>query len=264
MGRRPSGRRVSEVVASSAGRYGALDALRGVALVWMTLYHFGFDLSHFGFWPQDFHADPLWTVQRTLILSLFLLCAGMGQALAGHQGVPWARFGRRWGQIVLCALLVTAGSALMFPRSFIYFGVLHGMALMWIVARLTLGWGRWLWLAGLLAVASPWLAQWLLTGPLAAWADAFNGRPLNWLGWITRKPVTEDYVPLFPWLGVFWWGVAGGQWLLAQRAHWLARPLPGRGGAALALLGRHSLSYYMLHQPVLIGALLLWGRIAGA
>jgi len=27
----------------------------------------------------------------------------------------------------------------------------------------------------------------------------------------------------------------------------------------LAVLGRWSLSYYMLHQPVLIGALLVWG-----
>jgi len=35
-----------------------------------------------------------------------------------------------------------------------------------------------------------------------------NGEP-NWLGLITRKLVTEDYVPLLPWLGVMWWGVAG-------------------------------------------------------
>jgi uncharacterized membrane protein len=41
---------------------------------------------------------------------------------------------------------VSAGSYLVFPKSFIYFGVLHGIAVMLIVVRLTAGWGRWLWL----------------------------------------------------------------------------------------------------------------------
>ena len=86
---------------------------------------------------------------------------------------------------------------------------------------------------------------------------------LNWLGWVTQKPFTEDYVPLFPWLGVMWWGMACGQWLLAHRAHWIARPLP-RGGAPLVVLGRYSLSYYMLHQPVLMGALMLFGWLISA
>ena len=31
---------------------------------------------------------------------------------------------------------------------------------------------------------------------------AFDGRALGWIGFMTQKPVTEDYVPLFPWTGV--------------------------------------------------------------
>ena len=34
--------------------------------------------------------------------------------------------------------------------------------------------------------------------------------------------------------------------------------MPGTG-VALAVLGRYSLSYYMLHQPVMMGALMLVG-----
>lgn len=239
-------------------RYDKVDALRGLAMLWMTAFHFCFDLSHFGYWPQDFLVDPFWTLQRTLIVSLFLLCAGLGQAVAWQRGLGWDRFFRRWGQIVVCALLVTAGSYFMFPRSFIYFGVLHGMALMLLVARLSAGWGRWLWPAGLLALASPWLASRLLLGPLAAYAGLFNGRALNWLGWVSQKPFTEDYVPLLPWLGVMWWGLAGGQWLMARHGHWMGRPSP-RTLAPLAALGRYSLAYYMLHQPFMIGVLMLFG-----
>lgn len=152
------------IATSLTVRYNSVDALRGFAMLWMTVFHFCFDLSHFGYWPQNFRADPFWTWQRTAIVSLFLFCAGLGQAIALKQGQGWGRFGRRWLQIAGCALLVTISSFVMFPQSFIYFGVLHGMAVMLLVVRFTAGWGRWLWLVGLVALALPWCAQLLLTG----------------------------------------------------------------------------------------------------
>jgi uncharacterized membrane protein len=235
-------------------RYDRIDALRCVAIVWMTVYHFCFDLNHFGWIRQNFMLDPFWTWQRTSIVSLFLFCAGLGQAVAIAQGQGWPRFWRRWAQIAGCALLVTAGSSLMFPRSFIYFGVLHGIALMLIIVRLSAGWGRWLWVAGLLAILLPLAAPALHH----AWPalEVLNSRWLNWTGLISRKPITEDYVPLLPWLGVMWWGLAAGQWLLRERAAWVQGAIP-RIAAPLAWLGRWSLSWYMVHQPVLIGLLLL-------
>ncbi len=63
-------------------------------------------------------------------------------------------------------------------------------------------------------------------------------------------------MPLLPWLGVMWWGMAAGQALLSRRRVWVHSRLPG-SAAPLAWLGRWSLSWYMLHQPVLIGALTL-------
>ena len=245
---------VTHANASHSFRFDTVDALRGLAMVWMTVFHFCFDLNHFGFLRQDFYNDPFWTWQRTAIVSLFLFCAGVGQAIAVHQGQRWARFGRRWAQVAGAALLVTAGSWLMFPNSVIYFGVLHGLALMLLIARATAGWGARLWWLGALAIASAFVMP-AVVSALGA-TELFNGRLLNWLGWITRKPITEDYVPLLPWLGVVWWGVAAGRWLLQRQSSWLqhALPVPGR---ALASLGRWSLSYYLLHQPVLIGLLTL-------
>ncbi|MBG9386898.1 DUF1624 domain-containing protein [Caenimonas aquaedulcis] len=233
-------------------RFDSIDALRGIAIVWMTVFHFCFDLNHIGWLHQNFYQDAFWTGQRTAIVSLFLFCAGLGQAVAVEQGQSWRRFWKRWGQIAACALLVTAGSIAMFPKSFIYFGVLHGIALMLILVRCSAGWGRWLWVAGAVAIALK---------PAAAWAHGqwpaleFLNAPLfNWLGLISRKPVTEDYVPLVPWLGVMWWGMAAGQWLLAHRRETLARTIP-EAANPLAWLGRWSLSWYMLHQPVMIGVL---------
>jgi uncharacterized membrane protein len=231
-----------------------LDILRGIAVVWMTVFHFSFDLNHFGFIHQDFYRDPVWTLQRTCILSLFLFCAGFGQAMAVQAGQTWARFWKRWLQVALCALAVSAGSALMFPNSWIYFGVLHGMALMLIVCRATASWGRWLWLAGAGAVALAWAATHIhAVLPLASVLDS---KALNWIGLISHKPVTEDYVPVLPWLGVMWWGMAAGQ--LASVRGWLdqrVQTAPHPALPVLAWLGRWSLSWYMVHQPVLMGLL---------
>lgn len=236
---------------NSAQRFDRIDALRGLAIVWMAAFHFGFDLNYFGMLSpkQNFYVDPFWTQQRTAIVSLFLFTAGLAQAVAIDAGQGWPRFWRRWAQIAACAVLVSAGSALMFPRSWISFGILHGIALMLIGARVAAPLRAWLWPLGLVLVLLP---QWFQH-------PAFDSRWTNWVGLVTRKPVTEDYAPLLPWLGVMLWGLATGQWLLARRRAVLTGTLP-RAAQALAWLGRWSLSFYMLHQPLLIGALLAWRR----
>lgn len=237
-----------------------LDILRGGAVLWMTAFHFAFDLNHFGLIHQDFYRSSVWTVQRTCILSLFLFCAGFGQALAVHAGQSWSRFWRRWLQIAACAVAVSVGSALMFPNSWIYFGVLHGMAVMLLVCRASASWGPRLWWAGLCALAVAQLGPYLHAAmPILA---ALDDKALNWIGLISHKPITEDYVPVLPWLGVMWWGMAAGQ--LALSRGWVDRL--GRGGSAmplpvLAWIGRWSLSWYMVHQPLLIGALVLVTRM---
>ncbi|MDO9235624.1 MAG: heparan-alpha-glucosaminide N-acetyltransferase [Aquabacterium sp.] len=245
-------------------RSDALDTLRGFALVWMAIFHFSFDLSNFRLINADFHADPVWTLQRTCILSLFLLCAGAGQALATSQGQSWSKFWRRWAQIAGCAVLVSIGSAVMFPNSYIYFGVLHGMAVMLILARLSAPLKQALWPLGLLAMCLPQVVGHVF----------FDAKLTNWIGLVTHKPITEDYVPILPWLGVMWWGLAGMQWWLARQAKNAVSSgrssdninvmrVPHLIKLGLARLGRHSLTFYMLHQPLLIGGLTAWMTLTG-
>jgi uncharacterized membrane protein len=238
---------------NTAGRYDRLDVLRAVAIVWMALFHFCFDLNYFRLLEpyQFFTRDPFWTTQRTCIVTLFLFCAGLSQAVALQAGQGWPRFWKRWAQVAGCAVLVSIGSAFMFPRSWISFGVLHGIAVMLVACRLSAPLRGWLWPLGALALALPQLVQ----------HPFFDTPWTQWIGLVTRKPVTEDYVPVLPWLGVMFWGLAAGQWLLAQRRSVLAGAVPG-ALQPLAALGRWSLSFYMLHQPVLIGTL-AGGRALG-
>jgi uncharacterized membrane protein len=241
-------------------RFDRLDALRGVAIVWMAIFHFCFDLNERGWLRpvQVFWRDPFWIDQRNCIVSLFLLCAGAGQAVAMASGQTWPRFWKRWAQVAGCAVAVSIGSAVMFPHAWISFGVLHGMAAMLLMLRL---------LGGALTpervATRPVAFAVAALIALVAWrlphlytSTFFDSRWTNPAGLVTHLPVTEDYVPVLPWFGMMLAGYLAMSLVMAHRRVAAAGPIP-RAARGLALLGRWSLSFYMLHQPILIGALML-------
>lgn len=228
-----------------AARVVSIDALRGLAILAMIAYHFAFDLRYFGVIAADFENDRRWLSARAAIVTSFLLLAGIGLVLASRAGVSGKRFAKRVAVIALCALAASAGSYLVYPRTFIYFGVLHCIALSLILGRPLASRPR---AAALLGVA-------IVVAGLALAHPLFDSPWLSWLGFTTRKPATQDYVPLFPWLGVVLIGIAVGH--AALRAQ--LRPLVWLSGSPrwLAWMGRHSLAIYMVHQPLLLGALWL-------
>jgi uncharacterized membrane protein len=226
-----------------------IDAARGAAIVLMIAYHFCFDLNYFGVIQQNFYRDPVWLGARGFILSSFLALVGVSLAVTAQQGIRTPAYGKRLALIAVCAVVVSASSYLMFPASWIYFGVLHFIFVAGIVG---LAFVRLHWTNLIVGVA-------LVAAGLVFAFPLFDQSWLNWIGLMTRKPVTEDYVPLLPWFGVVLVGLfVGKQVLTGRNSGWLRR---WRGSAPVnrlfRWLGRHSLAVYMLHQPVLIGVLYL-------
>jgi uncharacterized membrane protein len=247
-----------------------VDGLRGVAVVWMVAYHFCFDLNLLGFARFAMLSDPWWTTQRTAIVSLFMLSAGLSQVLAWRAGQTRRMFWRRWTEIAGCAGLVSVATWWMFGAAWIYFGVLHAMAVMWLLTRGGLVWlasrpgfsWRVLLFVAALVGSSAWWVPALLHAMGATDGQALlNTRAFSALGWVSHKPVTEDYVPLAPWMGVLWLGVAWGLWRWPSQVGQAQQPMVETAAAWawsprwLRFLGRHSLVVYMVHQPVLLGAL---------
>lgn len=235
-------------------RYARLDAWRGTWMVWMAAFHLAFDLAHYRLIDANFYVDALWTTQRTLILSGFLFWAGWSQGLALAAGQSGPRFARRWLQIAGAACLVSVGSSWMFPNSWISFGVLHAFALLLPVLRWA---GPHLPTPALVGVAALAVAL-----PALVQHPVFDSRWTNWVGLVTHKPITEDFVPVLPWVAPLLLGLAAARSPRCLRL--MQGPLPegglGRMARGLAALGRWPLSFYLLHQPVLLAALLggLW------
>lgn len=228
-------------------RIQTVDVARGVAIVLMVCYHFTYDLNHFRLVAVDLYHGAFWLVLRTLIVSLFLTLVGVSLVLASAGGLDRRRYLRRLGVLVACAAAISVITHFMFPGRMVFFGILHLIAFASLAGLLFVGRPR----------ASAVLGVALVLLPQVAAHPFFNQAPLQWIGLMTYKPPTEDYVPVLPWFGVVLIGIALGH--LVQRADWLrslrqwpASPPPAR---VLALLGRHSLLIYLVHQPVLFGVL---------
>lgn len=215
----------------------------------MVAFHGCYDLTYFGYAHFRMLEDPLWMLWRSIIVGSFVFLAGVSLSLsrAGSQRSAATRLLQLGG----CALLVSAATAALFGPRWIYFGVLHFFVVATLLTRPLLRHATFLGGAGLVI---------FVLGSRLGW-DAMNPRWLNWIGFATQKPQTEDYAPLIPWLGLLWLGV------------WAAQRFPGLAGPATSrtmppahtpsplratqFLGRHALALYMVHQPLLFGLLFL-------
>ncbi len=223
------------------------DVLRGVAIGLMISYHLCFDLNYYRFTHFNFNADPFWLDFRALILSLFLGLAGISLVLATAHHFNSRRYFQRLAWLALCAALASLSSSLLFPQSWIFFGVLHFIFVASILGLAFLGLYWTNLFAGFLLI----LAGLTLQHPL------FDHPWLQWIGLVTQKPITEDYVPLLPWFGVVLLGMFAGKRFLRSRwnqhlSNWHSDHATAR---LLATAGRHSLLIYVVHQPVILGFL---------
>ena len=235
-----------------------LDVARGVALVAMALYHFVWDLAQFGLVPpQTPFVDP-WRLLARCVAGSFLFLVGIGLVVAHGGGIRWKAFARRLAMIAGAAALITVGTLVATPDAFIFFGILHMIALGSVVGlallRMPLA------VVALVAIAVGALGL-LYERPF------FDAPSWWWTGLGTQPIRSNDLVPFFPSFAAVAAGV-----LVARAVDIRGRVAAGRAAAAaapaasiraLAFLGRHSLIVYLVHQPVLIGLLWLALKLLG-
>ncbi len=238
---------LTETKRQQSDRYLAIDVWRGIAIVMMITFHFTYDLNHFRFISADFYHDPFWLNFRTLIVTLFLGLVGISLQLATGRQLNFRRYSTRLALLIGAAALASLGSYLIEPERVILFGVLHFIALASLLGLLfrRLYWANLLLGAGLIALGNQFQHTW------------FNASAWHWIGLMTHKPMTQDYVPLLPWFGV----VLIGMFVACVIERYGLLKASGQGSTALirllALGGRHSLLIYLLHQPLLFGGLYL-------
>lgn len=234
------------------GRIIGLDVARALAVVGMVIYHFTFDLGLFGFTPPNYAVTGFWAMFARAVAGSFLLLAGAGLVLAHGRGIVWPRFWRRFGIIAGAALLVTLATRFVMPEQFVFYGILHSIAVSSLLGLAMLR----LPFAALLGLAAVFLAL-----PQMFRHAAFDTPMLWWLGLSPSTPASMDFEPLFPWFGAFLLGMALAK-ILAKQGLLVPHPVP-RWLWRATWIGRHSLVIYLLHQPVLMGLFIAYIRLNG-
>ncbi|MFC3218397.1 heparan-alpha-glucosaminide N-acetyltransferase [Tianweitania populi] len=238
----------------ASNRIRAIDVARGLALVAMAIYHFTWDLEFFGYVEPGLTAFGGWKIFARCIASSFLFLVGVSLVLAHARGVRWRPFLIRLAQVALAAAAISLVTWLAVPGGFIFFGILHQIALASLLGVLLLR-------VPALVLAA--LAALVIAAPFFLRSEVLDTPWLWWVGLSSVNPHSNDYVPLFPWFGAVLLGMAAAK--LAQRFGIFERMRswsPPRPLRVLEAGGRHSLAFYLIHQPVLISLVWIAAQLA--
>jgi uncharacterized membrane protein len=243
---RPAHRRLWEV-----------DTVRGIAVVLMIIYHFVYDLAFLGVYDGNMEAGP-WQLVARSIGTTFILVMGVSLTLRYHRLAPeldegqlFRHYLRRALTLLAWGIVITVVTYFVVGRRYVVFGILHLLGLSTILAFPFLR-HKWASLAGTLVV----LAMGVYLGSLRVLHPS-----LIWLGVPQFRRGMVDWYPIFPWFGFALLGLFVGLSLYPGGVRRFALPDLSRAALirGLCFLGQHSLLIYLIHQPILMGLLILLG-----
>lgn len=230
-----------------------IDSARGTAVLMMLCFNWLYALYFFGLLSKT-QFDPtqgFWWAFARVTGAMFVFLAGASVWLQFSRSRDVKGIALRGAKIFALGMLVTIATWIFIGRGFVVFGVLHligfAIACSALLLRRNASYGK-IALLGALCVFAGIL--------LSAYSFGFPW--LVWLGFTPAGFYSVDHFPVLPWIGVFLLGLAFAKKRYAE----LPSPgtvQPGLAGKAAAFLGRHSLTVYLLHQPILVLVLYLLG-----
>ena len=221
-------------------RIDELDSLRATALVMMLISNFVSDLDYFGI-MEVVKGDKWWWLARVNGVSICFYI-GISYFLAHQKEYDFMITFKRTQRLIFWAFAITLVTYFFAPDAYVRFGVLHLLALASIVAFPVAR--KPLYAFG--------IGVFLLVIPLSSNSN------LVWLGLQETGTFAVDYFPINPWLGIFFIFLSA-----ACKIYPAGKPvLSFKWPEKWLWFGRNTLIVYVIHQPILIGLLILSGNVS--
>jgi len=220
-----------------------IDIFRGWAIIFMVIFHFCYDLEYFELINFNIRTEPNWKAFRYLILSMFIVVSGISLKLAHSEKINWIKLRGKLLLLALFSTIITLGSYIIFPSTWIYFGILHFILFASLLALPFLNYPR--------------LA--LITALTILLVHLFHTIHLQWLFEVLSPLLnlperSQDVVRFIPWFAVMLLGIAmvglNGHNKLFDHYFFNKK---SRVNSFISLIGRHALLIYIVHQPLLFG-----------
>jgi len=247
------------MLTKQSNRIWELDAWRGFAIIQMIIFHFMWDLNFFHIYPVNILGTG-WQTFARLIATQFTLILGMSITISHYRASQktaspnlFPKYLKRAGHVFGLGLLITIATYFFIgSNGFVIFGILHLLGVSVLVCYPFLGRDKWF----ILGIGFS-----MIIGGIYLQTLSSNSPWFIWLGIKQVGRAMVDYYPILPWCGVALVGMFLGYLLYPQAERRFSLPnlsdtLPMQG---LQLLGQHSLLIYIIHQPILIGLLFLFG-----
>jgi uncharacterized membrane protein len=230
-----------------------IDTVRGIAIFGVVLFHIVWDLEFSGL-IDGFAFHPVWLAFGRLLAGTFMFLVGVSLVLAHRKGLKFSRFVRRVTMIGAAAISISLVTWIAFPQTYIFFGILHAIAVSSLFGVLFLN------LPALLSLIS---GTGLLILPQFVKLELFNTRWLAWIGVSSSPPPSNDFVPILPWAGLTLIGIFLAKIIYNKNGD--SRSFPDLHNTKLtrilSWMGRNSLLIYLVHQPLLLVIILPVARM---
>lgn len=242
-------------------RYTLLDSIRGGTIIAMIVYHALWDLVHIFDVSIPFFVSNGASIWQQSIRWTFLLLSGFCWPLSRNHF-------KRSLVVLGASILISGVTLIVMPDSVILFGVLSLIGTGMLVTIPLDKFFRKLspYLGLLVSIALFVLTRHVRRGtigigdfviarlPDSLFANYFTA----YLGFPHDEFFSTDYVPVIPWLFLFWVGYF--LYRIFERRKWLGHLSPFHI-EPLEWVGRHSLVIYLLHQPIVYALLYVFFAI---